>query len=87
LHIEELYRKGGVGYVTIKAGTKANLKHLRAKIDRKQIDVSKYRLLESKEELIIPSNTSLTLIYLLRSPHKHSQPTSFPPGLSIMEIF
>lgn len=37
LHIEEIYRKGGFGYVTIKAGTKANLKHLRAKIDRKYI--------------------------------------------------
>ena len=74
--------------MTIKAGNKANLKHLRVKIDRKLISHSKYVLLESKDELNISSNTSLTLVYLLRStPQKDSQPASFPPGLSIMEIF
>jgi len=84
LHIEELYRKGGFGYVTIKAGSKANLKYLRAKLDKKQIEKSKYILLESQEELTIPSNTSHTFVYLLRSSHKDSQPVSFPPGLSIL---
>jgi hypothetical protein len=33
--VDEVYRKGGFGYVTIRAGTKSSLKNLRAKLNKK----------------------------------------------------
>lgn len=35
LQIFELFRKGGLGYVSIVAGSKKGLKHLKVKIDHK----------------------------------------------------
>ena len=35
LQFDELYRKGGFGYVTIKAGSKLNFSHLRLKFNKK----------------------------------------------------